>query len=160
MLEITLRSRSIRHYCTNQKNDLNLSSVDSVVERVAKNNNRNNGDLLKISKIFLISCFVLVITEVSKAIHISSIAQITANLFTRENTATNYSIVTVLDSVGLIKKYFGHFAFFRIFSSKWPSSGGVMATTQRTWVRGATRKSHFYRLSYRFYPHFRDCEKR
>ena len=40
--------------------DLNQSNADSFVKREALNNNRNNGDC----EIFLINCFVLVITLV------------------------------------------------------------------------------------------------
>ena len=56
--------------------NLNQSKDDSFVERVAKNNNWNNGDRLKIQEIFLINCFVFVITLVWKTIHSLAMAQI------------------------------------------------------------------------------------
>ena len=52
------------------------SNVGSFVEGVLENNNRNNGDRHnwhKTHKIFLIDCFVLVITSVGKAAHSSAI---------------------------------------------------------------------------------------
>ena len=42
------------------------------------------------------------------------------SLFTGENTAINDSMVTVLASVGLTKKRFGHQAILMIFSSRSP----------------------------------------
>ena len=44
--------------------NLNQSKDDSFVERVAKNNSWNNGDRHKIHEIFLINCFVFIITLV------------------------------------------------------------------------------------------------
>ena len=49
--------------------NLNQSKDDSFVERVAKNNNWNNGNCHKIQEIFLINCFVFVITLVWKTVH-------------------------------------------------------------------------------------------
>ena len=45
------------------------------------------------------------------------------SLFTGENTAINGSMVTVLASVGLTKKRFGHQAILMIFSSRSPRTG-------------------------------------
>ena len=41
-----------------------MSNVAPFVERMAKNNRRNNGNRNKIHKIFLLNCFVFVITVV------------------------------------------------------------------------------------------------
>ena len=53
-------------YCYSNKGECNLnqSKDDSFVERVAKNNSRNNGDRHKIHEIFVTDCFVFVITLV------------------------------------------------------------------------------------------------
>ena len=59
--------------------DLNQSNVNSFVKSVARNNSKNNDDRHKIHKIFLINCFVFVITVVSKTAHGLVIAQITVN---------------------------------------------------------------------------------
>ena len=62
--------------------NLNQSKDDSVVERVAKNNSWNNGDRHKIFEIFLINCFVFVITLVWRTVstHSSAMTQIKAHL--------------------------------------------------------------------------------
>ena len=62
-------------YCYLNKGefDLNPSKDDSFVKRVAENNSWNNGDLHKIHEIFLINCFVFVITLVWKTVHSSAV---------------------------------------------------------------------------------------
>ena len=60
--------------------NLNQSKDDSFVEWVAKNNSWNNGDRHKINEIFLINCFVSVITLVWKTLHSSAMTQIKAPL--------------------------------------------------------------------------------
>ena len=69
-------------YCYLNKGECNLNqSKDySFVERVAKNNSLNNGDRYKIHEIFLINCFVFVITLVWKTVHSSAMTQIKAHL--------------------------------------------------------------------------------
>ena len=52
----------------------------TLVERVAKNNSSNNGDRHKIHEIFLINCFIFVITLVQKTVHNSAMTQIKAHL--------------------------------------------------------------------------------
>ena len=46
---------------TNKIANLNQSNVDFFVERVAKNESRNNGNYQEIHKIFMINRFVLII---------------------------------------------------------------------------------------------------
>ena len=53
---------------------------DSFVERVAKNNSLNNGDRHKIHEMFLINCFVFVITLVWETVHSSAMTLIKAHL--------------------------------------------------------------------------------
>ena len=68
-------------YCYQNKEecDLRQSVVDTFVERVDKNNSGNSGDRHRISKIFLINCFILIITLVLKTVRSSAIAHIAAN---------------------------------------------------------------------------------
>ena len=75
-----LTSRS--DYCYLNKGECNLNQLkdDSFVERLAKNNNWNNGDRHKIHEIFLVNCFVFVITLVWKTVHSSAMTQIKAHL--------------------------------------------------------------------------------
>ena len=51
-------------YLNKGESSLNQSKDGSFVERVAKNNSWNNGNPHKIHDIFLINCFVFVITLV------------------------------------------------------------------------------------------------
>ena len=64
------------------KGDCNLNQWkhDSFVERVAKNNSLNNGEGHKIHEIFLINCFVFLITLVCRTVHSSAMTQIKAHL--------------------------------------------------------------------------------
>ena len=72
--------RSGSWYLNKGECDLNQSNDDSFVERVAKNNSWNNNDCHKIHEIFLINCFVFVITLVWQAVHSSAMTQIKAHL--------------------------------------------------------------------------------
>ena len=63
-----------------RKCNLNQSKDDSFVERVAKNNSWNNGDRHNIHEIFLINCFVFVITLVWKTVRSLAMTQIKAHL--------------------------------------------------------------------------------
>ena len=69
-------------YCYLNKGECNLnqSKHDSFVERVAKNNSWNNRDRHKIHEIFLINCFVFVITPVWKTVRNSAMTQTKAHL--------------------------------------------------------------------------------
>ena len=69
-------------YCYLHKGECNWnqSKDDSFVERVAKNNSWNNAYRRKIHEIFLISCFVYVITLVWKTVHSSAMTQIKAHV--------------------------------------------------------------------------------
>ena len=82
-------------YCYLNKGECNLnqSKDDCFVERVAKNNSWNNGDRQKIHEIFLINCFIFVITLVWRTVHSSAMTQIKAYLM-EKNTATNCFQVT------------------------------------------------------------------
>ena len=104
-------------YCYLNKGDCNLNqSKDySFVERVARNNSWNNRDRHKIPAIFLINCFVFVITLVWKTVHSSAMTQIKAYLM-KKNIATNCSQVTVHVLAGWTKKPFGHYAIMKLFS--------------------------------------------
>ena len=53
-------------YCYVNKEECNLNQLkdNTFVERVAKNNSRNNSDHHKIHEIFLIYCFIFVIALV------------------------------------------------------------------------------------------------
>ena len=86
---------------------------------MAKNNSLNNTDRHKIDEIFLINCFVLVITLLRQIVHSSLMTQILANLM--ENKLTHCSEVTILALVGLTKKRFGHYAILKILSLRSPS---------------------------------------
>ena len=105
-------------YCYWKKRECNLnqSRHDSFVEWVAKNNGWNNGDRHKIHEIFLINCFVFVITLVWKAIHRSAMIQIKAHLM-EKNIAPNCSQVIVPILAGWTKKLFGYYAISKLFSS-------------------------------------------
>ena len=72
-------------YCYLNKGECSLSQSkdDSFVERVAKNNSWNNGDRHKIHEIFLINCFVFVITLVWKTVHNSAMTQIKTHLMVK-----------------------------------------------------------------------------
>ena len=72
--------RSGYFYLNKGECNLNQSKDVLFVERVAKNNSRNNGDRHKIYDIFLINCFVFVITPVWKTAHSSAVTQIKAHL--------------------------------------------------------------------------------
>ena len=100
--------------------NLNESKDDSFVERVAKNNSWNNGDHHKIREIFLINCFVFVITLVWKTVHSSAMTQIKDQLM-EKNIATNCFKVTVPVLAGWTKKPFGHYAILKLFSFRSPS---------------------------------------
>ena len=67
-------------YLNKREWNLNRSKDDSFVERVAKNNSWNKSDRHKIHEIFLINCFVFVITLVWKAVHGLAMTQIKAHL--------------------------------------------------------------------------------
>ena len=69
-------------YCYLNKGECNLnqSKDDSFVERVAKNNGWNNGNRHKIHEIFMINCFVVVVTPVWKTVHSWAMTQIKAHL--------------------------------------------------------------------------------
>ena len=73
-------------YCYLNKGEYNLneSKDDSFVERVVKNNSWNNGDRHKIRVIFLINCFVFVITLVWKTVHSLAMTQIKAHLMGKQ----------------------------------------------------------------------------
>ena len=81
---------------------------------MAKDNSENNEDRHKIHTVFPTNFFVFVVTLVSKnSIQFGNSSNY--RLFTEENTAINVSMVTVLASVGLTKKCFGHQAILMIF---------------------------------------------
>ena len=67
-------------YLNKGERNLNQSKQDSFVERVAINNSWNDGDRHKIHEIFLINCFVFVITPVWKTVHSLAMTQIKAHL--------------------------------------------------------------------------------
>ena len=100
-------------YCYLNKGECNLnqSKDDSFVERVAKNNSWNNGDRHKIHEIFLISCFVFIITLVWKTVHSSAMTQIKAHLMekTMQLTVPTCSQATVPVLAGWTLRYLGTF---------------------------------------------------
>ena len=66
------------------------------VTRVVKNNSRNPGDCHKIHKLFIISCFVLIIISVSKTVHSLAVAQITASFMEKTlQPTTLYNVCSV-----------------------------------------------------------------
>ena len=72
--------RSGHCYLNKAECNLNQSKDDSFVERVAKSDSWNNGDRHKINEIFVINCFVFVITLVWRTVHRSAMTQTAANL--------------------------------------------------------------------------------
>ena len=69
-------------YCYLNKGECNLNQSKDYffVERVAKNNSWNNDNHHKIHEIFLINCFVSIITPVWKTVYSSAMTQIKAHL--------------------------------------------------------------------------------
>ena len=105
-------------YCYLNKGECNLnqSKDDSFVEWVAKNNSWNNRDCHKIHEIFLINCFVFVITPVWKnSTQFGNDSNWSS--FDRKNIATNCSQVTVLILAGWTKKPVGHYPTLKLFPS-------------------------------------------
>ena len=101
-------------YCYLNKGECNLnqSKDGSFVERVPKNNSWNNGDRHKIHEIFIINCFVFVITLVWKIVQSWAM---TRSSFNGKNIANNCFQVTVPVLTDWTKKPFGHHAAWNFF---------------------------------------------
>ena len=96
--------------------NLNQSTDDSFVKRLAKNNNSwNNDDRHKIHQFFLINCFVFVIIPVWKTVHSWEMTQIKAHLMEKTLQLTIPKWVPVL--AGWTKKPFGNYAILKLFPS-------------------------------------------
>ena len=97
----------------------NQSNLDSFVKRAAKNNSKNNGYRHKIHQIFMMKLFCSRYNFcLENSTHFGSDSNY--SLFIGENNATDCSVETVLTSVSLIKKRFGHLAVLENLSFRSP----------------------------------------
>ena len=123
-------------YCYEGECNLNQSKHDSFVERVAKNNSWNNGDRHKIHEIFLINCFVSVITLLCKTVHGSAMTQIKAHVMEK---ALQFTVPSV--SEGWTKKPFGHYAILKPFPSDRQVVMGSLLYQVSTWINYKLRSA-------------------
>ena len=127
-------------YCYLNKGECNLnqSKDDCFVERVVKNNSWDNGDRHKVHEIFLINCFIFVITVVWKTVRSSAMTQIKAHSM-EKNIATNCSQVTVPVLAIWTKKPFGHYAMLKLFPQITKTIG---------WIRLNMKSQFLYAVPY------------
>ena len=112
----------------------NQSKDNSLVKRVAKNNNRNNGDHHKIHDTPMYLPVQLFRFHYNSSLTNSTQFRNDSNYttFNGENIATNCFMITVLVLDGLTKKDFGHYALLKIFSLTSPRIEVPFLYTQYT----------------------------